>query len=213
MRGNYKIEGCFMDDDHRFAFIHIYKNASISRRNALGIRGKYHKFEDVKKYNPITLCIIRNPLSRFISAYQYLLRLEDNGFPDQHPTHITKETEFYKHRQDPEKSFLLFLEYIEENGFYDAVTLPQVEFLKDRGLTIDDIDEVFIQLRIKEDFEKFREKYNIEGEFPADNIGDEEIGRTLTGLIWGDDKIANRIKELYREDFDMFMSFEKKRWN
>lgn len=202
----YKISGCFMDDKKKFIFIHIYKNASISLRNILGMRGKYFEYEDVKNLNADTICIIRNPLDRIISSYLYLLRLEDNGFPNQHPTHLTKETLFYKTQDRPIQSFKAFLHAIKYGNFYDAVTYPQVSFLKDRDLIINDIDNVFIQENIKTDFEKFKVKYNLDKNlrFPKDNRSDDETTELLKTFLRNDKLVIKEIVELYKEDFEMY---------
>lgn len=201
---DYKLTGCFVDDDKKFSLIHIYKNASISMRNALGMRGKYYEWDSIKNLDTITICVIRNPLERIVSSYQYLLRLEDNGFINKHPVHITKQTEFFKKQNNPIESFNLFIDYINENSFYDAVTLPQVNFLTDRGLTIDDIDEVLIQERLEEDFNKFKIKYNLNTELNIDNKGNSEITEKLLNHINNNEKVKDKIEKIYKEDFKLY---------
>lgn len=203
---NYKITGCFMDDDKRFIFIHIYKNASISVRNILGMRGKYYEYQDVKDCSGDTICVLRHPYDRIISAYQYLLRLEGNGFLNQHPTFLTKQTLFYSLQKNPIKSFTSFLIAIDNNNFYDAVTYPQVDFLKDRGLTIDAIDNVFIQERIEEDFEKFKIKYDLDKDlvFPRDNRSDDKITKLLKDFVQNDNFAKEIIHNLYKADFEIY---------
>lgn len=201
---NYKIDGCFVDDDFKFALIHIYKNASISMRNALNIRGKYHNWADIKDKNITTLCVIRNPYERIVSIYQYLLRLEDNGFIDKHPTNITKETEFYKKRDNPIVSFELFLEYIKNDNFYDAVTLPQIQFLSDRDLKISDIDEIFIQEKMDLDFNRFIKKYNLNIELGEFNKGNNEISVLLNFYVTNTPKVQDTIKKLYYDDIKLY---------
>lgn len=203
MNRNYKIEGCFCNS--RFAFIHIYKNASISVRNALDIRGKYFKWEDIKNKKLITLCVIRNPYNRIISSYQYLFRLEDNGLPDQHPIEETKNMEFFKKRD-----FNLFLDVLEGDNFFDAVTLPQNQFLLDRGLTINDIDEILIHENINKDFKRFSDKYNLNQHIPHDNIGFDKESRILKELIINDIKIRNKIENLYMKDIEMYNNLIKR---
>lgn len=203
---NYKINGCFVDEEERFAFIHIYKNASISLRNALGMRGRYFKFDDVKNEEMKTITIIRNPINRVVSMYLYLLRLEDNGFLNQHPVHITKETCFFKKQDDVIDSFILFLNAIDDNNYYDAVTYPQVEFIADRGLTIDDIDEIFIQENIMSEFPIFSDKYGIKGKhkFPVNNTGDQEKKNIIKEYIDEHPKTKIRIMNMYADDIDMY---------
>lgn len=153
--------------------------------------------------------MIRNPIYRCISSYLYLLRLEDNGFPDQHPVHITKETAFYKNKDEPIESFNQFLDYINENGFYDAVTLPQVDFLSDRGLTFDDINFVFKQDGIKslsEQVQVFLNKYNINSWLPKDNEGDYKSKDKLIDSLTDDKK--KRILDLYQNDWKTWKVYE-----
>jgi len=202
----YKITGCFMDDAKRFAFIHIYKNASISLRNILEMRGNYYEYEEAKRYSPDTICIIRNPFDRVISSYLYLLRLEDNGFPNQHPVHLTKESYFYKTKDNPIESFKTFLNAIKYDNFYDAVTYPQVNFLKDRGLTIDDIDNVFIQENIEEDFKEFKIKYDLDKNliFPKDNRSDDKVTKLLKEFVKKNKLVQKEIIKLYKEDIIMY---------
>lgn len=204
---NYKLTGCFVDDDKKFALIHIYKNASISMRNVLNMRGKYHEWDDIKNEDITTLCVIRDPMRRVVYSYQYLLRLEDNGFINKHPVHITKETDFFKNQHKPVRSFNQFISYIEQNGFYDTVTLPQTQFLSDRGITIDDIDEVFVQEKMDEDFGEFKMKYGIEKDIPMDNTSNSEISDFLNEYIPKDPQLELAIRTLYKEDFDMYSRF------
>lgn len=201
---DYKLTGCFVDDDKKFALIHIYKNASISMRNALNMRGKYYEWDDIKNLPVKTVCVIRNPLERVVSSYQYLLRLEDNGFINKHPVHITKETEFFKKQDNPIESFNLFLEYIDNDNFYDAVTLPQVQFLIDRGLTIEDIDEVLIQEKLENDFKKFKNKYELNTTLNIDNRGNSDITKTLLKHIEDNEKVKEKIKRIYKDDFELY---------
>lgn len=210
---NFNLGGCFVDIEKRFAFIHIFKNASISIRNALGMRGRYYDWEDVRYTGKKTICVIREPVKRFVSAYQYILRLHDGGgFPNKHPIQITKNTDFYKERKNQIKSFLLFLDYIEKNGFYDAVTVPQVHFLKARNLKIDEIDHVFIQEYLKEEFNEFCNIYQIENNLSIDNSGIKETTILLTNFIEENDNIKNRIQSLYIEDTLLYNKIKNRRY-
>ena len=178
-------------------------------RNALEMRGKYYEWDNIKDDGLITLCVIRDPLKRIISSYQYLLKLEDNGFLNKHPIYITEKTEFFKFKNLPIESFNMFLKYIEINGFYDAVTLPQVDFLSDRGITIEDIDEVFLVDRLSEDFEKFKIKYDIKSKIKHDNTSNHNISKLLNSYIENNPKIKKQIINIYKNDFEMYDSLKK----
>ena len=210
----YKIDGCFVDEKERFAFIHIYKNASISLRNALGMRGRYYKWNDVKDNGLKTITIIRNPIDRVISMYLYLLRLEDNDRPDQHPIHLTENTCFYKERENVIQSFYKFLIAIEGGNYYDAVTCPQIGFLNDRNLTINDIDEVFVQENMAVEFPKFVMKYKLEDVnpiFPIDNRGNDEKKKIITEYLNTHFFTKLDIMEAYASDIDMYNRIVNKR--
>lgn len=205
----YKIDGCFVDDDRRFAFVHIYKNASISMRNVLNMRGKYFKYADIKDLDIVKICVIRNPIDRCISMFLYLLRLEDNGRFEQHPTYLTRNSTFYANRGDIRKSFSQFINIIEAGNFYDAVTAPQVNFLNDRGLNIEDVDFVFVQERISDDFEKFKIKYGLPVDltFPKDNDSSSEQVQILKEYVRYNSYLKSRILEIYADDWDMYQKF------
>lgn len=207
---SYKIDGCFVDEEERFAFIHIYKNASISLRNALKMRGRYFTFTE-KQNSLIKICIIRNPIERVVSSYLYLLRLEHNGFPHKHPTHLTEKAEFYLTRHRPVRSFLSFVEAIKDGNFYDAVTLPQIEFIRHRGLSINDIEEVMIQENICKDFDKFSSKYRIAASFPKDNTSSPKISQLLNNYISHSPDLRKAIIDLYREDVVLYNDLVEKR--
>jgi hypothetical protein len=146
-------------------------------------------------------------MKRVVSIYQYLLRLEDNGFINKHPIHITKETDFFKEKEKPITSFKLFLDYIKDGNFYDAVTLPQTDFLSDRGLTIYDIDEVLIQETLDEDFNKLKNKYNISSSVGYDNKSEDETSKILNDYIENSSNAQKIIRTIYNDDFIMYNSF------
>ena len=84
------------------------------------------------------------------------------------------------------------------------MTLPQTEFLSDRGLTINDIDEVMIQERLSDDFKVFKEKYGLDVELRCDNRGDNDTTNILNGLISSHIDIQKRIVRLYKKDFKLY---------
>lgn len=202
----YGLTGCFVDTNKRFALIHIFKNASISIRNALNMRGNYEEWENIKKNDSIkTLCVIRDPINRFISGYQYILRLEDGGgFPDRHPVEKTKKTLFYINREEKIKSFLMFLDFIENNGFYDATIVPQYQFLKCRNLNIEEINHVFVLENICEEFDLFCKKYKIDNNLKIDNSSSKSTTKELLNFVNANENIKNRIRDMYSEDFFLY---------
>lgn len=204
---SYKIDGCFLDrDTEQFCLIHIYKNASISIRNMLNMRGNYFKYQDVKeKDDLITLCIIRHPLERIISIYFYLLRDEDYGFSDQHPTDVIRQSDFFLNRENIEESFKQFIEQINGKNFFSAVTLPQVQFLRDRSLEIEDIDEIFVQEFLDHDFESFKTKYNLDkAPLSHANTSCAKSSKQIAELLIKDVELRKKVQHIYKEDYELY---------
>ena len=203
--GDFHLDGCFCDPSKKFTFIHIFKNASISIRDSLDMRKNYYSWDTAKHFKDSeTICVIRNPIERFISAYQYLLRLDDGDFPNRHPTEITQASDFYRERNNPIESFLLFINFIENEGFYDAVTVPQTTFLRERALLIDDIDNVFIQENLTNEYDIFKNKYDIKARLPKNNAGNGETTKLLIDLINSDENLKERISKLYKSDMELY---------
>ena len=202
----YKITGCFCDDQFKLCLIHIYKNASLAMRNAMNMRGKYFEYDEVKDKNLIKICCFRDPISRIISSYSYMLnpREADHNHLDQHPINITKKTLFYEEKDNVIDSFNYFLDAIDGGNFYDAVTYPQYKFLEDKGLTIDDIDEIIIQSSIVNDFDRIKSKYNIKGNLDFVNRTDSNKKKLIEYYIYNNKQVYERILNLYKEDFDLY---------
>lgn len=204
---DYKIDGCFLDKNNKFCLIHIYKNASISIRNVLGMRGNYYKYDNVKDMDDlVTICIIRNPINRIVSIYMYMLRNEDYGFGDQHPLDLISEADFYVNKANIIESFDQFLEQLKGKNFFSAVTMPQTQFLKDRNLNIDDIDEVLIQEEIQNDFHKFVHNYSLDvcDELPHDNKGSPGPKHIIMEYINTHKSVFSKINNLYKSDFELY---------
>jgi hypothetical protein len=205
---SYKIDGCFLDrETGKYCLIHIYKNASISTRNVLNMRGNYFKFNNVKnKDGLVTICIIRDPIERIISIYFYMLRDEDYGFKDQHPVDLIRESNFFIHQDNLITSFNEFLEQLEGGNFFSAVTLPQSQFLKDRDLDLEDIDEVWVQESLNKDFASFKRKYNIKPskKLLIDNSSDNIKKITIQKYIKDNIDVQRKIKQIYKIDFDLY---------
>lgn len=199
------IDGCFVSFKHKICLIHIYKNASISFRDTFDMRGKYYKFKskEVQENDLVKVTILRDPINRIISIYLYMLRGEDFGFPDQHNVKEIEKMDFFR-EQDLKKSFELFIKKL-KNGFFSAVALPQTCFLKHRDLDIKDLDFIFIQENIDNDFKVFITKYNIKNvKFHHNNKGNEENTKILLNYIKNNESIINDIKKLYKEDFILY---------
>lgn len=208
IRGNqpYRIDGCFTDKSERFVFLHTYKCASISIRNALGMRGRYRKF-DSKSRDATKICVVRDPVDRLISAYFHLFRLQDDGFRNQHPVHLTRRMEFFKEREKSlNGSFTLFLHALDGWNFFDAVTYPQVGFLWDREVSLEEVEVIMTVSRLDECFSHFVKRYGLNAILSKDNqsgTNSEDVEK-LKRCIEVDEGKFDLIRKLYAEDFELY---------
>tara|TARA_R100000805_G_C3571359_1_gene77388 strand:+ start:107 stop:760 length:654 start_codon:yes stop_codon:yes gene_type:complete len=201
-------DGCFVCDRDRYMLIHIYKNASISLRNTLGM-WTYKNYTHLEPDNYIKICVLRNPLYRCISIYQYILRLE-NGESPYHPAELIKQTEFYKIRNKPIESFNSFLRAIDGGNFFDAVAQPQIKFLRDKSLPISKVSNFLIQENIDNDFKKFCFEHQIENvQITHDNRSDDKVKETLTKYVDIDPIARDKILDIYSEDKDLYETIAK----
>lgn len=209
---SFGLTGCFVDSSEKYALIHIFKNASISLRNALNMRGNYREWKEIKNIKNIeTLCVVREPIKRFISAYQYILRLEDGGgFPHRHPIEVTRCANFFLYKDDVVESFLMFLDFVEKRGFYDAVLVSQKQFLKSRNLSIEDINHVFILEKIDDQYKNFCKLKGIKNKLKIDNSSPTEKTNELLNFVNFKPKVKNRILNLYEEDFILYNELWRK---
>lgn len=200
--------GCFTNHSRKFVLINIHKNASMSLRNSLNI-WEWIDYTQTNTKDSIKLCVIRNTNYRSISIYQYLLTLNDNGVIEAHPTHLTKESDFYKNRNNPIESFNQFLDEIDGGNFYDAITYPQTRFLEDKGMTINDVDEFLIHENINEDFNRLKNKYDINIDVRRDNVSDDTIKKILTDYVNSNSEVRERILSIYKMDKELYETISK----
>jgi hypothetical protein len=203
----YKMTGCFHDIPKRFIFIHIYKNSSLAVRNALNMRGNYIEYGKIRDLEKPKICVIRNPINRIISSYLYILnpREVDRGWPDKHPRDLIEKSLFYNISDNLEESFTSFLESLDFENFYDAVTYPQSKFLSDKDIGIDDIEHVIIQENLNVEFGDFCKLANMrDANLRFVNISDPIKKKKLKKLISNSSYLKNLIETNYQKDFEMY---------
>ena len=187
---------CFVNEGKKICLINIPKNASSSLKTTLDLKTVQYneKYKDYKK-----ILVLRNPMSRVISSYNEVLKLRKET------KHITVTTKFYQNRKNIEKSFGLFLDYI-KNNFYDIHTVPQYLFLKQKGLTIEDIEDVILLDNLNEGINRVMFKYNIKNKgIRKSNIGNKKIKSTLERCVYN---YEQRIYNMYYKDFQMYYNVE-----
>jgi len=166
-------------------------------------------FDDIDMADFVKICVVRNPIYRCISIYQYLLRLENsqNKF---HPTHLTATSDFYKCKDNPVESFNLFLNHIEGGNFFDAVCQPQIKFIKDKNLKVSDIQYWFIQENLNNDFNNFCREYLLDEtiRLAHNNKSDDVVKLTLTNYVDNNESVIDKISSIYHEDIDLYKRIE-----
>lgn len=179
-----ELECVYKNDTIGMTLIHITKNGSSSLRDIFNL--KYAKYEHDCKNKIIVF--IRNPMTRIVSSFTQMLKSN----PRKYMT-ITKNAAFYKNRNNIEKSFELFLDFIKDN-FYDVHIFPQTVFLKQKNLNLEDIDYVF-------DFDNFQQSVEkLKNIFHGKNIIHKNKKRYNLDV----EKYRDKIHLLYKDDFELY---------
>lgn len=186
----------------RAIFIHVPKVAGSSVLQALGQKteqGRLHlpwyvyyeanprHFEKVFKF-----AFVRNPWTRTLSAYQYLL----NGGNQR--SDLTVQTELKKY-----KSYDHFLCEGLAQGYFrnHLMFIPQSEFLLGPNEELM-VDELGMFETLEEDFAKIAQKLNINGELPKKNRTDyvSKSKKNAYSSVEAQDVIRN----VYAQDLRVF---------
>lgn len=166
--------------------IHIPKTGSTSLKALLNLKDA--GFTKSKGF--ITMIVIRNPMTRIVSAFTQVLKKH----PQPHMI-ITQNAEFYKHQNNLDKSFELFLDFITDN-FYDPHVIPQSVFLREKHLTLDEIDYVIDFDHLHEQIKPILKRVGI-----SNNTLPHRNKKRFNINI---DKHFEKIKSLYKEDFELY---------
>lgn len=194
---------CYINHTNKYILINIPKNASTSLRNTI----EFDIFTDYKTIeNPdecIKFIILRNPIKRAISFYLEVKKLRRDG-----PYQTTMSMPWFKVK-NVTKSFKMFIDEIGDN-FYDPHVLPQVNFLKDKKLSIDDMDMVLLHENLSEDYNKLIAKFpqiKTKNNLQKLQVGNNQIKDILIEYTNTDSEICDRIREVYSEDFELYSKF------
>jgi len=196
---------CHINNKNKYIFINISKNASTTIHNTL----RFDMFSnyDAEKYRDYyKFIILRNPINRIISSYLEIIKLRSDG-----PFNITKNSKWFN-EPDVTKSFSMFLDFI-DNNFYDSHVLPQINFLKDKNLTINDMDCVLLHEKLKDDYlELIKLNKNIETLSHLKNlqVGNNHKKKLLKEFVIGNKEIEQRVSKIYNEDTEIYNIFKNK---
>jgi chondroitin 4-sulfotransferase 11 len=186
-------------DERRCIFVHVPKAAGVSVAHALFGHAAGGHF-DANEYRMIfgrdfwryfKFAFVRNPYTRLVSAYEFLLRgghpawKEDQRFRDDVLTHYTGFEDFVLRWVTPKLTCAIFH------------FRPQTQFLTLDGKLV--MDFIGKHEQIGDDFARVAERLQIRAELGHRNRT-EGLRRPLDSYF-SDDRIVERVKEVYAEDF------------
>lgn len=205
-----------------------YLDINVPTRNLINGAGNIERFNDTD-IQPESLsqckkiCVLRNPLYRVISVYQHILTLSTEGRVDTYPNHITQNSDFYKKNQNNSgenfndegciEAFHLFLEFISHGNFYHLLTSPQIRFLRDKDLTIDNIDVFLTVENLEKDLKNLWEVMKIPFNFNVEhrNPTNTKIKEVLTPYIENNSEVRKKILGTYLEDKELYEKVTKQK--
>lgn len=191
---------------HQLVFIAIPKTASTSiwwllRNRTDGFEGHQHySILDVYEKNDKDLvdfyysfAVVRNPYTRFISAFKHMKKNRNLGSGIETP--LDKLKDLYKKMQLSENKIL-------ERHMDDDVWIPQNQWCCIHKIPV--VDKIMRYETLEEEWNKFVEFQNaripishISDELPKHNVGDD------SEIILGDEE-KKYIQKIYRNDFTIF---------
>ena len=180
---------CFVSEDNRFVYLFMPRNGSQSFRNC-GLFGSETPIKYRDSYRDlIKIIILREPIERVISLFLWQKRRVAYRWKD--------DEDFIT----PFKNYLIGL-----TKSFSELTYPQLDYLSGKGLTIDDIEEVFTLDNYNNDVKNFSAKYNLDLEIGHRNQSNRERFNTLLQFINENDDIKNNLIEIYKEDIELYNS-------
>ena len=204
-------------------YIPIPKNANTSVTkwfNGHSVFTKHGQQYTGEVLEGVKFLVLRNPLKRIISMFFHMLQEVNKGKAS------FKEYGFYfkkNHIEYPEfkislvDRFNLFLDSIKKNKFYDLHIFPQIFFLKETGLSPEDVDILLFD-DLERDIDNFCKKY---GFIPTQELETLNITKNKFGLGSQQEEIQkyidshidvqNKMKILYQEDWDLYNKIKDSR--
>ena len=200
---NKRMVDCQHNADGKYLFINISKNASTSLRNSIVFNG-YSPYKDIINRDQYLKFIIwRNPIDRAVSSFSEIKDVRRDG-----PFYITESMKWFKEK-NIFKSFEMFIDEINGN-FYDAHSFPQITFLKDKGIRINDIDETLLVETLEKDYKNLIEKYPNIISSPLLYMQSHN-NKKLLNYVYNNIDIKNKIINLYSEDYEIYLKIKEKK--
>ncbi len=186
------------------AYVLAPRNASSSMKVAL------EPYMHIMEYNyvgkpTIDKCVvfttIRNPITRFVSAYGEILRFRKD-IPEANK--ITLGLSFRKESSEAGK-LARFIEEVTKIGLYEGHLLPQSWWF-DLGVKI---KEYLVCEHLEEDVATFAEKYSVDLVWPEKRVNpgvEPELRKTLCGFLFNNEpRLVGMLRDLYEDDFELYL--------
>jgi len=200
----------------RFIYVHIPKTGGSSIQSIIGDPIRWHalghisiekiyKNMKVKKQELPVICYVRNPYDRLISAYHYCYGLEEKfQWPGLDMSAYQRRLSPPIRRPPTVATFERFMQNVQEiSSICSPANLhlfkTQISFVSINNKLV--VDHIYRFENFKNDFNKMKKRFFIEGDLPHANKGPD---RALWQNFYRDKKVKEKVDELYRADFEAF---------
>jgi len=118
---------------------------------------------------------------------------------------ITKMKFWKIQRRNIVEGFRIFVDEIKIN-IIEPHAYPQFWHLEDKGITLEDIDHIFLFESLSTDFNAFLKKYSIEKNLIHAKLTttDPTKKNLLLTLIHNNKEIQEKIYKIYKKDFELY---------
>lgn len=206
MAYNHPKGACWYNLENKIGLIAIPKNASSSLRHGLSLKTLKNYFElDEKIKSKLKLItVLREPISRFVSAYlEILVRANDSP--------KTKDKKFFQMPESIDR-FTEFVSEIERDN-YDAHVEHQHFYLYDHEDKALPFYRILNFSDLKNDFDQLKSDLNLKENLI--HINEKSLNRKkfVYSYLQEDPTLLDRIKSIYKRDILIYNGIQKHLYN